>query len=270
MGKDTEVILQVQIAAYGAEGIARVAEHRHPKIEGVRWLVSWQMPEGDAKIPAELSEREDFDILINKDRGVSKNRNHALEYPCNSPYVLLSDDDIDYSTEGILQLIDAFKEHSDADIICCRYKCDGKYIKNYGEGTFSLSRPLKGWYPVTFEMAFRRKSLGEVRFNEKIGPGAGKIIAGEDTIWFSDMMKKGAKGVCVPIDLCEHPGLSTGERLATDPDFLFAKGAMMTSLKPISWFPRVIVHAFRSPLPAYKYLYYTLKGALFVYTHKIF
>lgn len=270
MGKSDGVILQVQIVAYGEDGIRRVAAHRHPKMEGVQWTVSWQIPEGEGEIPEELSERDDFDISIISGKGVSKNRNNALDYPCVAPYVLLSDDDVDYTEEGLGKVIEAFKEHPDADLLCFRYRCNGEYVKNYGEGVYNLDKTPFGWYPTTFEMAFRRENFKNVRFNENVGPGSGKLISGEDTVWYADMRYSGAKGYIIPEDICEHNQSTTGERMATDPDFLFAHGACVMHLKPITWFPRLLLHAWRTPMPYFKCLKQTLRGAVYAYREGIF
>ena len=59
-----KVKLLVQIAAFEQAGIDRVAAHSHPPVEGVKYLVSLQAPNGQVSIPKELSNREDFDIII--------------------------------------------------------------------------------------------------------------------------------------------------------------------------------------------------------------
>lgn len=271
MGKSDEIVtMQVQIASYGVDGIKRVAAGKYPRVPGVRYLVSWQAPEPTPPIPEEIVSRDDFDIVISHDRGLARNRNHALDFPSDSEVILLSDDDVEYSEEGLRALQEKYRLHPEADIICCRYLCDNWYIKNYGEGDFSLSKTPFGWYPTTFEITFRRRAIKGLRFNEKTGLASGVLIAGEDSTWFADLRRKGAKGIGAAIDLCSHPGLSTGERLATDPEYLFTHGAILTHIKPISWFPRLLLHAHRSDLPFFACLRHTLRGAIFAYTHKIF
>lgn len=270
MGTDAKVKLQVQIAVFGEDGMKRVLEHRHPRVEGVRYLVSWQMPEGEATVPEDISRREDFDVIISNDRGLARNRNHALDYECDSEYALLADDDVDYSEEGLKKVIQGFEEHPAADILCFRYRCNGKYVKNYGEGKMDVKRPPFGWYPTTFEIAYRRKSLGKVRFNENMGIGSGKLVAGEDTVWFYDMLKSGANGWILPLDICEHNQSTTGERCAREPEFLEAQGAILTHIKPKTWIPRVILMACRSELPFFTSLRYITKGARRAFREHLF
>ncbi|MCH5220303.1 MAG: glycosyltransferase family 2 protein [Muribaculaceae bacterium] len=270
MGKDDKIILQVQIASLGQEGINRVAAHSHPHIPGVRWLVSLQDPDKNVIIPQSLLDRDDFEITVRHERGVSKNRNNALDYGLVSEFTLLSDDDVDYNEQSLIDLINAFRNHPEADIICCRYTVNGQYKKPYCNGIFNLDKPPFGWYPSLIEMAFRTSSGHNVRFNEKIGPGSDHIIAGEDSIWFVDMMRQGAKGICVPIDLCSHDGESTGSRMSSDPGFLKAHGACMTHAKPYSWLPRLVVQSLRSGISPIRYLRYTCSGAIYALCHRLF
>ncbi|MCH5221027.1 MAG: glycosyltransferase [Muribaculaceae bacterium] len=262
--------LQVQIAVYGHDGMSRLLEHSHPQEPGVQWLVSWQVPDGDCTVPQALLARDDFDVIVNRDRGVAKNRNHALDVSDDAPWCLLSDDDVDYEADALRELMGAFDEYPEADIICCRYLSRGSYTKNYGEGVFTLNRAPKGWYAATIEMAFRRESCKGLRFNENFGPGSGRLISGEDSVWFCDMMRKGLKGVCVPIDLCSHDGETSGERLARDKEFVKAQGAIIIHSKPLTWLPRLLLYAYRSPKPYFWYLYHSLRGVIYAVVHRIY
>lgn len=262
--------LQVQIVAFGQDGIDRVVSHKHPVMKEVRWLVSIQSGGKEITIPSILKERNDFDILVHDDHGVSRNRNYALDFQNEAPLVLLSDDDVDYEPEGLLRVIESFRLYPDADILCFRYTCNGRYYKPYRSSVFSLDKIPRGWYPSTIEMAFRRNSAPKVRFNELVGPGSDVIKIGEDTVWFNDMLRNGAKGYFIPEDICRHDQLSSGERLKTSYEFIFAHGAVMTHIYPLTWFPRLIVHGMRSRVNFVKYLSISLKGATYAIKEKIF
>ena len=270
MESEHEIKLHVQLIAYGQDGVDRVAAHQHPHVPGVRWLVSVQSPDTEVTIPVTLSNREDFDIIVHKDRGAAKNRNHALDFDCNSELILLGDDDVDYNAESLVRLINAFAEHPDADIICCQYTSGGKFIKPYGSGEFSLSKPPFGWYPSGVEISFRRKIAANFKFNEKIGPGSGGLISGDDTVGFYDLLRKSRGGYCVHIAICEHAEETMSARLKLKPEFLKAHGAIMTHIKPYTWFPRLILHAHRTPIPFFRCLRHTLNGVLYAYRHRIF
>lgn len=265
-----EPILHIHICTYGQDGVNRVVKHNHPEIEGVRWLLSVQSPLDKVKIPHEITSRKDFDVIIHKDKGLSVNRNHALDYKCDSEYILIADDDVDYSKEGINKLMKAFRDNPNVDIICGRYKSEGKYIKIYGENQFNLKYPPKGWYVSSIEIAFRRYKGKEIRFNENLGAGSDKLIAGEESVWLYDMLKNGATGIFLPIDLGEHNELTTSERMLYEPLFHQTKGAVMIHIKPISWFPRLILYSYRSPAPFFKCLIESLKGVHYAISKKIY
>lgn len=270
MGKGRKIKLQVQLVAFRQEGVERLVAHTHPRVEGVRWLVAVQTGGDTIHIPPELSARQDFDIIVNDDRGHAKNRNHALDFDCDSELILFGDDDVDYYADSLRRLMAAFDTHADIDMICARYRCNGGYVKNYGDGEFSLARPPFGWYVATFEMAVRRDALGTIRFNEKMRVGDGGLVCGEDSIFLADMLRAGRKGLGIPLDLCAHNQPTSGERLATDPRFFFAYGACLTHIKPISWLPRLVLQAHRTPAPFGSSLITMLRGAHHAFKHRIF
>lgn len=270
MGAANEIKLHVHIAAFGQKGIDRVAAHRHPRVENVRWLVSLQCPDEDVTVPEELISRSDFDFIFHKDRGLAKNRNHALRYPSDSEYILIADDDVDYDADALVKLIEAFEENKEIDLICARYRNKGKYVKNYGDNVFNVKKPPFGWYPSAIEIAFRRNKLGKILFNENFGIGAERLLAGEDSIFFNSLLRNGFRGICIPLDLCEHNADATGIRMKTQPQFLKSYGACMTRIKPVTWFPRLILHAYRTPMPFCKCLYYTFAGVVYAYWHGVF
>lgn len=262
--------LQVQIVTYGQAGLDRLSAHRHPQIDGVRWLVSCQNPDGPVSIPPDLDSREDFTFVFHADCGVIRNRNHALDATDPSAaIILLGDDDADYNEEGIRALVEAFERHPSAGIMCFRYRCLGRYVKPYGDGEFDLASPPKGWYPGAIEIAFRRSALGDIRFNENLALLSDKIQAGEDTVFFTDMMRR-TSGLGIPVDLCEHNNPGTGERMGHDPEFIKLHGACMTHIKPFSWPLRLVAHAWRSPVPTLFYLRHAFEGARLARRLKIF
>lgn len=256
-------MLQVQLCTFGEAGMKRLLASRHPAVEGVCWLVSWQQPDAPLPIPDELASRPDFEVITSADRGISLNRNHALDHPGDVPLVLIGDDDVNYSSEGLRELIETFGRHPEADVVCCRYTCFGRYVKPYGEGVIALERPPFGWYITAFELAFRRDCLRGLRFNENISIGTPRIIAGEETVFLCDLQRQGVRGLIAPIDIGAHDHATTSERLRTDPSLLFTHGAVLTHTHPGTWLPRLLLHARRTPMPFFRCLRHTLAGSLY-------
>jgi len=262
--------LQVQICVFGAAGMRRLAAATHPRMPQVSWLVSWQLPEGDPQLPVQIAERSDFEVIVHRDSGLSRNRNHALDHASRVPYILIGDDDVDYSEIGLQAIIDTFDARADVDVICMRYSCGGSYVKPYGEGEFSLRRPPFGWYVTSFELAFRRRCLRGLRFNERLGLGAPRLVAGEETVFLHDLLRQGADGVGLPVDVGRHDAATTGERCACQPAFLFTYGAVLTHLKPLSWPLRLLLHARRAQASAAFCLRHTLAGAVYALRTRLF
>lgn len=262
--------LQVLICTYGAEGMQRLLEHAHPRTPGVEWRVSWQLPGEDISVLPALMQREDFTVIKTTDRGLSRNRNNALNNASNAPYILLADDDTNYTAEALTELLNAFEKHKEAEVIMCRSTVDGKIVKNYGEGSFDLRNPPKGWYATSFEMAFRKKAAEGVKFCENAGVGAPKIIAGEENIFLHKLLKKGRKGIGIALTICNHTGPTTSERLLQSKQYHFTQGAVISYLKPLSWPLRLPLYALRSPANTLTALYHAYRGAIYALTHRPF
>lgn len=244
--------LQVLICAYGAEGIRRVARGSHPRMEGVRYTVSWQAPEGD--VPPEIRGRDDFSIHPVEGKGLSKNRNAALRH-ASAPILLISDDDLSYTESDLRSVLEAFDAHPDADVLCFTHRRDNGVLPDsarYGE--FPLDRQARGWYPTSFEIAFRNDGRPIPAFDEDFGIGA-EYPAGEEVLFLHALLAEDRKGYFLPIPIATHPGDTTTERDGATPGFIRMKGALHRRLHPADWPLRMATHALRRPdgwsVPAY-------------------
>lgn len=269
--KNNKTRLEVQLAVYGADGMNRLVCCAHPRCPGVKWRVAWQLNGRESvnvKIPEALAGRDDFSIEIFNDKGVAINRNHLLQSPTDAEFILFGDDDTNYSADGLNALIIAFDMHPAADVICCRYTNSGVYPKPYSQSVFNLLNPPRGWYVSLVEMAVRRDSLKNIKFADSIG--STRLFCGEETILLHDLLKAGKKGLFVPIDICTHDALSTGERMQSSPDYAFNYGAVLTHIKPLSWPLRILLYSYRSPLPFIRCLKHTFQGAIYALRTKPF
>lgn len=233
--------LQVMICTYGQEGLERVAKSSHPKVEGVEYLVSCQI-DSDFIIPKEL-DREDFRIFTTCSKGLSINRNNALSL-ASAPLLLISDDDIDYTEEGLRNVIDAFQNHPDADIITFRF--ESRYKKKlYPTESVYLNTFPKGYYVSSIEIGLRRQSIqGKIWFNENFGIGA-MFPSGEEDVFMCECLDAGMKGIFEPLTIARHDGSTTSERNLMLPSRPQTKGAIFLRLHPHSWPLRMIAHAIR-------------------------
>lgn len=238
------------ICTFGPEGIRRVASGRHPRLEGVEYLVAWQLPDGDAETPPQLL-RPDFRIVKTATRGLSRNRNVALA-ASTAPLLLVADDDLDYTEEGLRGVMNAFRENPDCDILTFRYG-SALDTKKFSETPFPLDNPARGYYVSSFEMAFRSKGIrGKVWFNENFGIGSGLFPCGEEQLFLTECMRKGMKGRYLPLTICRHEGETTTQRAENAEMETAAKGAAMLKMHPATWPMRFAMHLLRQTVAAIK------------------
>ena len=270
MGK--EITLSVTICTYQPQGIGRVAMMNLPRVEGVEYVVSWQ-EHNDAKIPAELS-REDIVVTRCGKPGLSNNRNNAITH-ARGEIILIGDDDLVYCEKNLLDIIDAFKTHPDADLACFKY-ASKYYNKPYPPSVVRIPPVPRNFNPCSYEIAFRRKhALTEtpLLFNPAFGLGAGFFKAGEEDLLFLRAIRLGLVCYFFPIVITFHNGISTGLRPVSDLGTLHASGAVIALTHPLTFPPRIIVNAWRirqkKRAPFHKALTAMFRGAFTALSDKV-
>lgn len=253
--------LDVLISTLGRAGIERVAAMTLPEVAGVTYIVSWQMPEGD--LPSPLV-RDDVKVYTLDSRGLSLNRNNAIARSTADAF-LIADDDLDYSSEGLKAVINAFERHPEVDIATFRYS--GPKIKNYPDRETDLHEKLPaGYYVSSVEMAVRRCPATEsLRFDPRFGLGAPDFCAGEEELFHWTARRRGVRCRFFPVEITSHPGVTTGERLLTDRRLLQSFGAVIAITTPLTALPRLVLKAWRVSRAGGSFtrsLYYIVKGAL--------
>lgn len=267
------VKLQVLICTIGAEGIGRVVESSHPVVEGVEYLVSWQLPDGDMDVPEALAVRDDVKVCKVNSRGICRNRNNAVRC-ATAPLCLMSDDDVDFKASELQSLISAFEQYPDADIITVRHHSDN-YPKAYPDSSFDLVNAPKGYYVSCIEIAFRLRAVkGVVKFNENISIGTPVLRCGEEDVFIHDAKKAGLRARFVPIVVGTHNHPTTAGRDADEPYFWMTKGAVFSYIHPRTWWLRIIVNAWRASRRGSKsmsfYLANAMKGVKYARQNSVF
>ncbi|MDE7153153.1 MAG: hypothetical protein K2O00_01760 [Muribaculaceae bacterium] len=234
--------LDVLISTYGADGIERIASHRHPQVAGVRYVVCWQRS-GDAYVPEQLRTREDFDIFRYDDTGSARNRNHTLER-FEAPIGMLSDDDIDYEAEELENLIRCYDERPDADMLFFKFH-SANYEKSYPDHEFDFRNAPRFYYYCNFEMSFRRRAVKDrVWFDERFGLNS-PFLAGEEDMFVLRALKQGARIRFIPQYNSRHDGSTTSDREGESEGMLLTRGAVISCFHPLSYPLRFVVHALR-------------------------
>ena len=128
------------------------------------------------------------------DRGLSKSRNLAIDN-AKADICIFCDNDVEYETGYEDMILSSFEKYPDADLIVFYIKRPEKPVPNYDKARrMDYLSVLKIFSP---EIAFRRSSLGDIRFNELFGAGA-KYPMGEENLFLYDCLKRGLKIMYVP------------------------------------------------------------------------
>lgn len=266
--------IQILICAYGPDAAERIAALRHDSAPEVEYLVSWQRYDKD-RIPESILQRNDFKIYFEDSVGLSNNRNSILE-KADADIAVISDDDLSYTKVHLENLKKGFEENPESHILTFRYFSE-LYPKLYPTESFNLAYPPKGYFTTSMEIAFNliqiKKDFGNLellRFNTAFGVNGTLFGSGEEDILMARLLRGGLSGRFVPSDICINTESTTADRISLTQKFIETKGACMVYIKPHSWFPRMIAHALREPIPLFIYCAWWLKGVSKARKHKVF
>lgn len=232
--------LDIAIATHRPEGAGRVAKMMLPPREGVRYVVSWQEHE-DMPVPEAL-DRSDVTLLRFKGKGVSANRNNALDH-CRGDIILIADDDIVLNNSALDAIMEVFDADPSLDLATFRADIPGK--SGYPAEPVHLKRRLPEGYSVSaIEIAFRRESCNELRFCTALGAGT-SLAAGEDEVFLDTAIRRGLVCRFLPIGICRHPHPSTGGTSELTPSILRGFGATIAMIYPLTVIARLPLKALR-------------------------
>lgn len=234
------IILSITVATLGKEGIARLAGNILPPLEGVEWIVSWQ-ESGATPVPESLI-REDVEIFRFSGSGLSANRNNAVA-KANGEIVLISDDDVEYSPEGIETVISVFSSRPEIDVAC--FKAEFPFRKTYPPASRRLGIPLpKGYSVASVEMASRTEVARRIPFHPLLGLGAPEFQGGEDEFFLLQCIRSGCECVFIDKTICRHSSMPTGTSPLSRGN-LRASGCLIAKTYPLSFPLRIPLKAFR-------------------------
>lgn len=240
--RKTMLSLDVAISTYKPEGVERVAKMLEPLPvkDGVRYIVSWQ-EHGNTAIPESLEKRGDVVVYRFDRKGLSNNRNNALDH-CQGDIILIADDDLTYHKDFATKVTDAFAANPDMDV--ATFKIEFARPKQYPSKNTKLSSSLpKNYYVSSIELGIRRDSLGGLRFDPALGLGADKMHCGEEEVFLYSAIKKGLKCWFINEELATHLQDTTGDKLTEE--VLAGHGYVIATLYPATALFRVVLKAYR-------------------------
>lgn len=215
-----------------------------------------------------LLDRGDVEIHEFKDKGIARNRNHALD-AATAPYLLMSDDDVTYYPEGITKLLERFEADPALDFAAFRSTMPAPRI--FPPDGHDLAAPWRFYYLTGFEMAFRRQALLEknLRFCELAGIGAPEMVAGEEDLILYNAVKKGMKCRFFDFAVADHPWPTTCEKEARNEKMIFTKGVVMAVVRGYATaLTRYPLEAARAPMPFFPALRQLLAGFRYAIKHR--
>ena len=175
--------------------------------------------------------KSDVLYVETKERGLSASRNMAIE-KARGDICILCDNDVEYVPDYDLIINDAFEKY-DADVIVF-------FIKRPERQHSVFSKPAKMGYLSVLkifspEIAFRKKSIGDIRFNEMFGAGA-RYIMGEENLFLYECLKRKKKVIYVPrMIACVREEESTWFK-GYDSRFFISRGANYAAMtRMLSW-----------------------------------
>ena len=168
-------------------------------------------PEGDV----------DVTYVETTERGLSRSRNMAIEKSAG-PVCILCDNDVEYVKDYDRIIDEAFRTYADADVIVFFIKRPERQ-----EPIFDRARKM-GYLSVlkifSPEIAFRRDSIKDIRFNELFGAGA-KYIMGEENLFLYECLKRRKKIVYVPEMIAQVRPVESTWFSGYDRNFFISRGA---------------------------------------------
>ena len=169
---------------------------------------------------------KNFNIYSYDEIGVSNSRNRGLEH-ISEDIILLCDDDVVYNDNYEKIVLDEFKNNPKADVIL--FNVRSLYRK---KRVIKKSKRLHIYNSLsfaTYNIAFRRKSVENIRFNILFGPGA-KYNSGEDSLFIRDLFKNKLNVFCSPLYLGIVYNKTSTWFKGYNELYFFNKGALFTAI----------------------------------------
>lgn len=211
------------------KGIVRVTDGMLPPMEGVRYIVSYQYTDERYLdlIPEALTERTDVTLYKYKGRGLSVNRNLALDR-ATADLVMYMDDDAHLLPDTPALIRSAFDEDFTLDMaFFCASTYTGKPLKHYPTESFVIKQLPSSYTVSALEMAFRRgKVQGKLRFDERFGLGAQFLTCGEDEMWLLAALKAKLRIVYFPHKIVETSTMLKKSLIYVDAGVQRSRGAI--------------------------------------------
>ena len=221
-----------------------------PPDERVRYVIMWQHPHGisvEAEKANLLLDREDVQNYWTPEIGLARSRMAAIS-ASKTPYVLFADDDVTYKPDAFENILKAFDENPNCDVLCFRAEdCEGNLLQPYPDEATDYAHRPRGYAASSIEIAFR-KHYKIPNFDVRFGLGSKELVCGEEDVFLHECMMRKLKVRFIPVTICSTDGNTTSTRMARHPKYIKSKGAALRYVhgRCGAWL-RSIKYAFQAP-----------------------
>jgi glycosyltransferase involved in cell wall biosynthesis len=253
-----------------AERINTVSAKLLPPTDGIHYTVSYQTDGKDIATPKELLERQDVNVITLKGRGLSRNRNNAINH-ATGQLLVISDDDATYNLEQLRQIQLVASKNPQADVLTFMVATDdGGMLHAYPTETFLYPNRPKGFYYTSDEIVLRN-GKNYPPFDVRFGLGSDRLHMGEEEVFIHDCHKQSLRIEFHPFVIQTVPSVTTSTHYASTPSLQESKGAVLTLLHGVPMaLARIAYTAFRMrrEISTLKHLTNMLKGMNYILTTK--
>lgn len=144
--------------------------------------------------------KQQISIICTTERGLSRSRNMAIAH-ATADICLIADDDELFKDDAAENILKAYEEHPEADLITFKVEGSVSSHKRYAQSTNKISY-LKALHISSVQITFRRQRIIEKKlcFDPEMGSGSGHGC-GEETKFLYDCLHKGLRIIHVPVTI---------------------------------------------------------------------
>ena len=219
--------LEVLICTFN-ERVKNVGQVFLPQRADVSYLVAYQYDRDElAGLAHEVVEkRSDVRVVCTRGRGLSANRNRALQ-EARGDLLLIADDDVRYEPLFFDRILLRFATEQAPDIACYQAECpDGRLLKPYAYHSFDYREQPRGTYFSSVEIVMKR-SERLPRFDERFGLGSDFLEGCEEEVFLFEAAQRGLTIRYYPEVIVVTDPATTGSRLLTSKALQRTKGAVL-------------------------------------------
>lgn len=139
-------------------------------------------------------------MICTTERGLSRSRNMAIAH-ATADICLIADDDEFFCDDAAKNILKAYEEYPEADLITFKVEGSVSSHKRYAQSTTKIGY-LKALHISSVQITFRRQRIIEkgLEFDPEMGSGSGHGC-GEEAKFLYDCLHKGLRIVHVPVTI---------------------------------------------------------------------